>query len=126
MYNFVMTLIKKLEDIQIYHEGLRLCQSIYLLTRLPEMKRDFSLIDQARRAALSVPANIAEGYGRKSRKDFAHFLSISLGSANEVLCYLDFIQLEYKANIMQIKVEYTSLCSRIHAFRTHLLTTTYP
>ena len=45
---------------------------------------EFGLANQMRRAAYSIPINIAEGCGRKSEKDFAHFLDTSLGSAHEL------------------------------------------
>ena len=56
---------------------------IYSLTeRFPD-KEKFNLTNQLRRSAISIPSNIAEGYSRSSKKDFAHFLEIALGSAYE-------------------------------------------
>ena len=54
-----------------------------LLDRLPNHER-FALCDQLRRAVISIPSNIAEGFGRDSHRDFAHFLSIARGSLYEV------------------------------------------
>ena len=50
--------------------------------------KDFSLCDQIRRASTSIMANIAEGFGRKSKKEFANFLNMAHGSAAEVQCHL--------------------------------------
>ncbi len=57
---------------------------IYKLTeKLPKTEL-YGLSDQMRRAAVSVPSNIAEGHGRKTSKDFSHFLSIANGSCMEI------------------------------------------
>lgn len=116
-----MSKIKKLKDIQIYQEALLLSKDIYQLTNNSKMQKDYSLIDQLQRAALSIPANIAEGYGRKSKKDFAQFVSISLGSINEILTYLDFIPLEYNVPTTKIAKKYEILARRVYTFRSYLI-----
>ncbi len=68
--------ISKMDDIQVYKESLLLVKEIYQLTKIILSYKDFSLIDQIRRAAISICANIAEGYGRRTKKDFANFLKI--------------------------------------------------
>ena len=90
-----MSKIFSLSDIEIYKEALKLANKVYTLTKHPKIKKDYYLIEQLRKASLSVAVNIAEGYGRKTNKDFSQFLSISLGSANEMIAYLDFISMEY-------------------------------
>jgi len=117
-----MAKINKLEDIEIYHFSLELARKIYTLTRNPLISKDFSLVHQLRSAVLSIPANIAEGYGRRTKKDFAQFLSIALGSSNEVVAYLDFITLEYKIDTSQLKDAYNILAKKIYSFRSYLLT----
>jgi four helix bundle protein len=61
-----------------------LVKQIYLLTSEGELKRDFGLWDQLRRAAVSIPTNIAEGFERTSRKEYLLFLNIAKGSAGEL------------------------------------------
>jgi four helix bundle protein len=66
---------------------------VYNLTKLFPKDEQYGLTSQLRRAAVSVPANIAEGCGKFSRKDFAKFLQISLGSAQETE-YLSLLSFE--------------------------------
>jgi hypothetical protein len=54
--------------------------SVYQLVKHPKMARDFRFIDQITDAAASGPRNIAEGFGRFNRKEFAHFLKIAIAS----------------------------------------------
>lgn len=116
-----MAKITKLDDIEIYREALLLAQQVYALTKDSRCKREYSLIDQIKRAALSVAANIAEGYGRKTKRDFSQFLSVALGSVNEVVTYLDFINLEFHIDTAFLKENYLVLSKRIYSFRSYLL-----
>lgn len=72
-----MANIEKFEDLEIWKEGMRLCTSIY--EHLKDC-RDFSLKDQMQRASVSIPSNIAEGFERRTNKDFIRFLYIAKGS----------------------------------------------
>ena len=61
-----------------------LVEDVYKLTKMLPSEERYSLTDQLRRAAVSIPSNIAEGQGRKSKKELKQFLSISTGSVFEV------------------------------------------
>ena len=75
--------------VDAYKLAKELTRYIYgLLVKFPQEER-FALSDQVRRAAISVPANIAEGLGRFSLKERIHFLDISYGSLSEVLCEME-------------------------------------
>src|SRR3989344_6924784 len=108
--------ITKLADIEIYRQALLLARDIYALCRNKALQREYSLIDQLKRATISVAANIAEGYGRNTKKDFSQFLSIALGSVNELIAFLDFISLEFKIDTSELKEKYLVLSRRIHSF----------
>lgn len=83
--------IRSYEDLRVWQEGIslcetvyRLCETVYRLTQgFPDIER-LGLTSQLRRAAVSVPSNIAEGWGRGSRQDYIRFLRIARGSLYEV------------------------------------------
>ena len=76
--------IEKFEDLKVWQKGISLVKQVYLVTKQGEISKDFGLKDQLRRAAVSIPTNIAEGFERYSRKEYVNFLNIAKGSAGEV------------------------------------------
>lgn len=76
--------IRRFEEIRAWQKARELTRAIYHLTSDGPLARDFVLRDQLRRAALSAMTNIAEGFGRRTKADFAHFLDQARGSAVEV------------------------------------------
>ena len=68
----------------IWQRSHQLALKIYSISKLFPKDELFGLTSQIRRAVSSIPTNIAEGCGRASNKDFAHFLQIAIGSAAEV------------------------------------------
>lgn len=71
-------------DLEVWQLGRRLANSVYELTRSFPKDEQYGLTSQLRRAATSVPCNIAEGWGRNSDGSFTQFLRIARGSLNEV------------------------------------------
>jgi len=76
--------VRYFEEIQAWQKARELVREIYKTCQDGKLKRDFGLRDQICRAAVSSMSNIAEGFARKSDRDFAHFLDIAKGSATEV------------------------------------------
>ena len=76
--------IEFFEDLFVWKQGAELVKEIYAITDGERLRRDFGLRDQMRRAAVSVPSNIAEGFERYSRKEYLHFLHIAKGSLGEL------------------------------------------
>jgi len=76
--------IKRFEEILAWQKAKELVREVYLVCGAGKFSRDFGLKDQICRAAVASMSNIAEGFGRRSGKDFAHFLDIARGSALEV------------------------------------------
>jgi four helix bundle protein len=73
----------------VYSNAKKLSVAVYELTSAFPDSEKFGLISQMRRASVSIVANIAEGAGRNTEKDFKHFLYMSLGSAFEVEALMD-------------------------------------
>ena len=75
--------IEKFEDLICWQKARLLVKEIYNLTSQEPFCKDFTLKDQIRRSVLSIMLNISEGFGRKSHKEFKHFLFIAHGSVAE-------------------------------------------
>ncbi|WP_448268192.1 four helix bundle protein [Nostoc sp. DSM 114159] len=71
--------IETFEDLKVWQKGIDLVKQIYLITKKGELSKDFGLRDQLRRASVSIPTNIAEGFERYSRKEYLNFLNIAKG-----------------------------------------------
>lgn len=79
-----MSSFKRFEDILAWKKARNLVKEIYLTCSTGDFYRDFDLKDQIRRAAVSAMTNVAEGFGRKTNRDFARFLDVARGSTLEV------------------------------------------
>jgi len=77
-------IVRSFRDLRVWRIGKQLVLDTYIATRqLPRDER-FGLVSQLRRAAVSIPSNIAEGFNRQHRKEYQQFLSIALGSCGEL------------------------------------------
>jgi four helix bundle protein len=72
------------KDLEVWKESRKLVTDIYALTSKFPKEEIYSLTSQIRRAAISIPSNIAEGAARDSNKEYIHFLFIALGSVSEL------------------------------------------
>jgi four helix bundle protein len=89
-------MIKSYRDLEAWQKGMDLVQEIYRISKQFPKEELLGLTAQMRRAAVSVPANIAEGQGRLQTAEFTRFLSIARGSLTEVETYLLVsVRLEY-------------------------------
>ncbi len=88
--------IQSHRDLNVWQLGMDIAERIYRLTRDFPTDERFGLVSQLRRAAASVPANIAEGNARSSTKEYLHHLSIAVGSLAEIETFLDLaVRLSY-------------------------------
>jgi four helix bundle protein len=107
-----MSGFKSFEEIIGWQKARLLCGAVYKVTYKEAFKKDFGLVDQVRRASVSVMANIAEGYDRRGDKEFVRFLNIARGSLSEVKSHL-FIALDLKYINEKEKIELFLLIDEI-------------
>lgn len=79
-------------DLRVWQSGMDLVVAIYDVTRLLPQSETYALSNQAQRAAVSVPANIAEGHTRHHLREYLHFLSIARSSLAELGTYVEVME----------------------------------
>jgi S23 ribosomal protein len=84
---------KNHKELLVWQKAMQLVVDIYNLIRLLPKEETYGLSDQMRRAAISIPSNIAEGNARSSQKDMVHFLYIAQGSRAELETQLELCEL---------------------------------
>ena len=92
--------VKTYRDLIVWQKAMALVTDIYIVTKSFPRREDYGITSQIRRCAVSIPSNIAEGYGRNSRNEYIRFLQIALGSLFELQT-----QLEIAANLGYLKKE---------------------
>ena len=80
--------IQSYRDLKVWQEGMNLVESCYSLTKDYPQAEIYGMTSQIRRAAVSIPANIAEGNGRENRGEYIQFLRIAQGSLKELETHL--------------------------------------
>lgn len=109
-----MSSFKRFEDIQAWQLGRELTRDVYASTRSGSFSRDRALVDQVRRACISITSNIAEGHERRSPRDFARFLTIAKASCAEVRSQL-YVALDEAYLSADEFDRLSTLCNRIGA-----------
>lgn len=111
------------KNLEIWKRSRKLVKEVYLITQAFPSEEKFGLISQLRRAAISVPSNIAEGCSRGTPSQFNHFLNIAIGSNCEVetQLYLSF-DLEFisEVDLNKLVKELTEIRKMIIGFQERL------
>jgi four helix bundle protein len=79
-----MSAIQSYKDLMIWQKGIQIVVLTYKLAKSFPQEELYALTSQIKRASVSIPSNIAEGYGRNTEKSFSHFIDISRGSLFEL------------------------------------------
>jgi len=77
-------MLKNFKELKVWQKAYKLCLELYRITRNFPTEEKYGLSSQMRRAAISIPSNIAEGYGRKTIPDYVRCLYIAYGSTCEL------------------------------------------
>ena len=99
------------QDLIVWQKSMQLVKEVYILVKTLPKEEQFALSDQMRRAVVSIPSNIAEGYGRNSTNDYIRFLNIARGSKYELdtqiqICVmLNYISKEKAATALELSEE---------------------
>ena len=111
---------KSYKELIVWQKSIVLVKEIYSLLRCLPQEERYVISDQMRRAAISIPSNIAEGHGRESEKDFKRFLSMAKGSVSELETQLTICQeLGYLTEDQEQQA--FSLCSEIRRMLAKLI-----
>ena len=111
------------KNLQTWKRARVLVKQVYVITQKFPDEEKYGLISQMRRAAVSIPSNISEGCGRKTTKDFSHFLDIAIGSTCELetqfylSCDLEYISEDY---MTRFATEISTIRRMIMAFQSKL------
>jgi four helix bundle protein len=110
---------ESVENLEIWKRGIDLVEEIYEITRTWPREEIYGLTSQMRRAAVSVPANLAEGVGRGGKGEVARFAQIALGSLYELdtLCVIaGRLGLSDEEVLAELRRTVSGLCKRISSF----------
>lgn len=102
--------MRSYEDLRVWQKAMLLAKMVYGIQKQLPKEEVYGLGDQIRRAAVSVPSNIAEGFGRGSDSEFNRFLSIARGSLFEVKTQL---QLASELGFLQLESEWMQLIDEV-------------
>ena len=117
--------MRDFRKLDVWRKAHHFTLAVYSATRVFPKDELYGLTSQARRAAVSIPANIAEGCGRSSEREFARFLGIALGSASELQYHLllahdlrlldDHVHQQLNSNVCEVKQMLTAFAQRVRA-----------
>ena len=112
-------MIQNYEDLEVYQKSYTLAVEIYERSKEMPKEETYGLISQIRRAALSIPLNIAEGYGkRESAAEFKRFLSMGKGSCDEMKVLIDFckdVNIFNDESHCKLKVKYDEIGKMLYS-----------
>jgi four helix bundle protein len=119
-------IMKSFRELRVWQKAMDLVETVYLLTRDFPKQEIYALTGQVRRAAISIPSNIAEGHTREHIKEYLHHLSMAQASLAEVETQLEIAaRLKYlhSDRLRELLLEISSLGKQLYALRNALMRT---
>ncbi len=123
--------VQHYRELIVWQKAIVLVESVYRATNDFPKTEIYALTNQIRRAAVSIPSNIAEGQGRNSTRDFLHFLSVAQGSLMELETQitiaerLGYFKKEQEANLLELTAEVSRMLSGLRASLNKKLATSH-
>ena len=114
--------------LRVYQQSKKLVLVIYDLLKYFPKEENYALCDQLRRAVISIPSNIAEGISRTSRKEQIHFIEISFGSLNEVMCQVEIaneLGMIAKEHLQLVEEYYRTIAQMLSGLRRSIIESQY-
>ena len=118
--------MKSFRELRVWQKAMDLVETVYLLTQYFPKQETYGLTSQVRRAAISIPSNIAEGHTREHIKEYLHHLSMAQASLAEVETQLEIAtRLKYLTSdrLTELLLEISSLGKQLYALRNALIRT---
>ncbi len=116
-----MATIKSYRELEVWQKSMDFVEDVYKALKAFPAEEKYGLCDQIRRAAVSIPSNIAEGFGRDTNAEFARFLSIARGSLFEIATQLELAnRLEYLPPKSGLYQQVESIGKMLNALRIRL------
>lgn len=114
--------------LRVYQQSKKLVLVIYDLLRYFPKEENYAHCDQLRRAVISIPSNIAEGISRASHKEQIHFIEISFGSLNEVMCQVEIaneLGMIAKEHLQLVEEYYRTIAQMLSGLRRSIIESQY-
>ena len=115
-----MICVSGYKELKVYRRSYKAAKAVYEMTAGFPKEERYGITNQLKRASLSIPLNIAEGYAkRESQEEFKRFLMMALGSSNEVLVLLDFskdVKYISEETHNEAFAEYEEIASMLNSF----------
>ena len=119
-----MATIKNYRELEVWQLAMTFVEDVYRALKTFPVEERYGICDQIRRAAVSIPSNIAEGFGRDTPKEFAHFLAIARGSLYETMTQLEIAsRLGYLAPNSGLYPQAETIGKMLNSFRKRLVAT---